>query len=332
MHDYQINPQLRPYLVRVSRRIPAAAGALLAAGPDTAQLQLVAFAEAAGALIERAQRLAGERGDAGGVGDDIARLFACAYHVAAEPEDARVFALISAAEFTRLDLVSFHRELADALQHAAAAARVMEISAGRARRPEDALGEFVVSLARQAAIHALLADRALSRAATAPGRVGGTYPMLRPFRMPEPLTINAAARELGLSRAMDSRALGTRCEPPSRVEQIHEDWDQLCPGEQWLAYAEDELDAIGATTAIPTRIVRDLVTEHMSVVDPGLTIDVLSARLGGYDPELLAQRLGLPMSRRNPVRAAQLERTMTVEFARDVVCALGMPPEEVPGL
>jgi hypothetical protein len=325
MHDYTSNPQLKPYLARASSRIPAAAGALIAAAPETAQLQLVAFAEAAGALIERTQRLAGERGDAGGVPDDIARLFACAYHVAAEPEDARVFALISAAEFTRLDIVTFHRELADALQHAAAAARVIEITAGRALGPGDPLSEFVTALGRQAAIHALLADRALPGAAAAPARPRGPYPMLQPFRMPAPLTIAAAADELGLPT-------GASLEPIGAVDELHEDWDRMCPGEPWLTYAADELDAIEAGTEIPTRIVRDLVAEHMSVVDPVLTIDVLAARLGGFDVDLLARRLGAPMVGGPVQPARRLARTMTIEFARDVICALGMPPEEVPGL
>jgi hypothetical protein len=112
-----------------------------------------------------------------------------------------------------------------------------------------------------------------------------------------------------------------------------EDIERQCPGEDWWAYTDRQRTAIFLGSAIPNRIVRDLVEEWQRRTGQGTA--PLAAIIGITD-EALRRSLGMvavpgriKYGRRYP---KQTQKTIKVEAAGRTVRALGLPPCEVPGL
>jgi hypothetical protein len=107
----------------------------------------------------------------------------------------------------------------------------------------------------------------------------------------------------------------------------------MCPGEDWWSYSDRQLSAIEYGSAIPNRIVRELVDAWYT--RSGQTTGRLAAVLEIGD-EALRWSLGLAATsahvRNGRHRPATVRKTITVQAGGRIVRALGIPPCEVPGL
>jgi hypothetical protein len=107
----------------------------------------------------------------------------------------------------------------------------------------------------------------------------------------------------------------------------------MCPGEDWWSYTDRQLSAIEHGSAIPNRIVRELVDAWCTRT--GQATGRLAAILGIGD-EALRRSLGLAATpahlRNGRHRPARVRKTITVQAGGRIVRAVGIPPCEVPGL
>ena len=153
----------------------------------------------------------------------------------------------------------------------------------------------------------------------------------------ERLSVAAAARRVGLTVETAGalvRLWAIECEAAEQeVEERLDDIQRMCPGEDWWSYTERQLSAIEHGSAIPNRIVRELVTSWCRRT--GRSTGRLAATLGIGD-EALRRSIGLGTTpaqmRGGRRRPARVRKTMTVQAAGRIVRALGIPPCEVPGL
>jgi hypothetical protein len=119
----------------------------------------------------------------------------------------------------------------------------------------------------------------------------------------------------------------------TELDERLEDIERQCPREDWWSYTDRQRTAIYLGSAIPNRIVRELVEDWQRRTDEG------TARLAafiGITDEALRRSLGLvsvpgriKYGRRYP---KQKQKTIKVEAAGRIVRALGIPPCEVCGL
>ena len=119
----------------------------------------------------------------------------------------------------------------------------------------------------------------------------------------------------------------------SEREERLDDIERQCPGEDWWSYSDRQHSSIFNGSAIPNRIVRELVESWQQRTGHGT--GRLALRLGITD-EALRRSLGLvalpgrlKYGRRYPTRT---QKTIRVDAAGRIVRALGIPPCEVPGL
>jgi hypothetical protein len=151
------------------------------------------------------------------------------------------------------------------------------------------------------------------------------------------LSVAAAAAATGVSVELASAlvrlwAVETEAAETELDERL-EDIERQCPGEDWWSYGERQLGLILSGSAIPNRIVRELVESWQRRT--GQSTSRLAALLEIGD-EALRRQLGMiatPGRLRNGQRGRPRERkTITVHAAGRIVRALGIPPCEVPGL
>jgi hypothetical protein len=119
----------------------------------------------------------------------------------------------------------------------------------------------------------------------------------------------------------------------SELEERLDDIERQCPGEDWWSYSDRQQTRIFRGSAIPARIVRELVEAWQRRTEMGT--GVLAGRLGISD-EALRRSLGMvaisgrvKYGRRYP---SWTQKTITTDAAGRIVRALGLPPCEVPGL
>jgi len=119
----------------------------------------------------------------------------------------------------------------------------------------------------------------------------------------------------------------------TELEERVDDIQRLCPSEDWWSYTDRQHTALFNGSAIPNRIVRELVESWQQRTGHGT--GRLALRLGITD-EALRRSLGLvalpgrlKYGRRYPTRT---QKTIRVDAAGRIVRALGIPPCEVPGL
>jgi hypothetical protein len=150
------------------------------------------------------------------------------------------------------------------------------------------------------------------------------------------LSVAAAARTVGLTVETAGTLVRLwaieRDAAEEEAEERLEDIQRMCPGEDWWSYGDRQLSAIEHGSAIPNRIVRELVDGWCKRTDQ--TTGRLAWLLGIGD-EALRRSLGLaatPANVRNGRhRPARVRKTITVQAAGRIVRALGIPPCEVPG-
>ncbi|MBV9194624.1 MAG: hypothetical protein JO168_10815 [Solirubrobacterales bacterium] len=151
------------------------------------------------------------------------------------------------------------------------------------------------------------------------------------------LSVAQAARSAGVPVAVASRlvqlhAIELEAADTELAERL-EDIERQCPGEDWWSYSNRQHNAIFEGSAIPNRIVRELIEAWQQRTEQGT--GTLAANLGIGD-EALRRSLGMvdvprrvKYGRRYPARR---QKTITVEAASRIVRALGIPPCEVCGL
>ena len=151
-----------------------------------------------------------------------------------------------------------------------------------------------------------------------------------------------------LSVAQAARATGVRLEVASAVVRLHaieleaaeteleerlEDIQRECPGEDWWSYTDRQQTAIFLGSAIPNRIVRELVEAWQERAEEGTA--VLAAAVGISD-EALRRSLGMvavpSRIKYGHLYPRQTQKTIKVETAGRIVRALGITPCEVCGL
>ena len=153
----------------------------------------------------------------------------------------------------------------------------------------------------------------------------------------ERLSVAAAARTMGLTVETAGALVRLwaieREAAEQEAEERLDDIQRMCPGEDWWSYTERQLSAIANGSAIPNRIVRELVACWCKRT--GRTTGRLAATLGIGD-EALRRSIGLATTpaqmRDGRRRPARVRKTITVQAAGRIVRALGIPPCEVPGL
>jgi len=151
------------------------------------------------------------------------------------------------------------------------------------------------------------------------------------------LSVAAAARSVGVTvetaGALVRQWAIEREAAEQEAEERLEDIQRMCPGEDWWSYTDRQLSAIEHGSAIPNRIVRELVAGWCRRT--GQTTGRLAATLGIGD-EALRRSIGLATTpaqvRGGRRRPARVRKTITVQAAGRIVRALGIPPCEVPGL
>jgi hypothetical protein len=151
------------------------------------------------------------------------------------------------------------------------------------------------------------------------------------------LSVAAAARTIGLTveaaGALVRLWVTEREAAEQEAEERLDDIQRMCPGEDWWSYTERQLSAIEHGSAIPNRVVRELVDAWCTRTDQ--TTGRLAAMLEIGD-EALRRSLGLAATpahvRNGRNRPARMRKTITVQAAGRIVRALGIPPCEVPGL
>ena len=119
----------------------------------------------------------------------------------------------------------------------------------------------------------------------------------------------------------------------TELDERLEDIERQCPSEDWWSYTDRQRTAIFLGSAIPNRIVRELVEEWQQRTGQGTA--PLAAIVGITD-EALRRSLGMvpipgriKYGRRYP---KQKQKTIKVDAAGRIVRALGIPPCEVCGL
>ena len=151
------------------------------------------------------------------------------------------------------------------------------------------------------------------------------------------LSVAAAARSVGVgvetAGALVRLWAIEREAAEQEAEERLDDIQRMCPGEDWWSYTDRQLSAIERGSAIPNRVVRELVDAWCGRTDQ--TTGRLAAILGIGD-EALRRSLGLATTpahvRNGRHRPARVRKTMMVQAAGQVVRAVGIPPCEVPGL
>ena len=151
------------------------------------------------------------------------------------------------------------------------------------------------------------------------------------------LSVAAAARSVGVgvetAGALVRQWAIEREAAEQEADERLDDIQRMCPGEDWWSYSDRQLSAIARGSAIPNRIVRELVDGWCTRT--GQATGRLAAILGIGD-EALRRSLGLAATpahlRNGRHRPARVRKTMMVQAAGQIVRALGIPPCEVPGL
>jgi predicted HTH domain antitoxin len=119
----------------------------------------------------------------------------------------------------------------------------------------------------------------------------------------------------------------------SELEERMEDVERQCPREDWWSYTDRQQTAIFRGSAIPNRIVRELVETWQQCTGHGT--GRLAAALEITD-EALRRSLGmvaLPSRIKYGRRyRSRKQKTIRIDAAGRIVRALGIPPCEVPGL
>jgi len=151
------------------------------------------------------------------------------------------------------------------------------------------------------------------------------------------LSVAAAARSVGVgvetAGALVRQWAIEREAAEQEADERLDDIQRMCPGEDWWSYSDRQLSAIARGSAIPNRIVRELVDGWCTRT--GQATGRLAAILGIGD-EALRRSLGLAATpahlRNGRHRPARVRKTITVQAGGRVVRAVGIPPCEVPGL
>jgi hypothetical protein len=119
----------------------------------------------------------------------------------------------------------------------------------------------------------------------------------------------------------------------TELDERLEDIERQCPREDWWSYTDRQRTTIYLGSAIPNRIVRELVEDWQRRTGEG-TARV--AAIVGITDEALRRSLGMvaipgriKYGRRYP---KQKQKTIQVDAAGRIVRALGIPPCEVCGL
>jgi len=152
----------------------------------------------------------------------------------------------------------------------------------------------------------------------------------------------------GLSVAQAANSAGVSVEVAGLLVRLHaieleaaeielderlEDIERQCPGEDWWSYSDRQQSSIIQGTAVPNRIVREVVEAWQQRTGSGTRR--LAARLGISD-EALRRSLGMvaisARTKSGRRYRAQRQKTIRIDAAGRVVRALGIPPCEVPGL
>ena len=151
------------------------------------------------------------------------------------------------------------------------------------------------------------------------------------------LSVAQAARSAGVALELASMLVRMHAieleAAESELDDRLEDLERQCPGEDWWAYSDRQQTAIIHGSAIPNRIMRELVEAWQQRTrrgTAGLAVTV------GISDEALRRSLGMvavpgrvKYGRLYPSRT---QKTITIEAAGRVAQALGIPPCEVCGL
>ena len=119
----------------------------------------------------------------------------------------------------------------------------------------------------------------------------------------------------------------------TELDERLEDLERQCPGEDWWSYSDRQQTAIFQGSAIPNRIMRELVEAWQRRTKRGtggLAVTV------GISDEALRRSLGMVAVpgrvKYGRLYPARTQKTITIEAAGRVAQALGIPPCEVCGL
>ena len=151
------------------------------------------------------------------------------------------------------------------------------------------------------------------------------------------LSVAQAARSVGVALEAASTLVCLHAieleAAESELEERLEDLERQCPGEDWWSYSDRQQTAIIHGSAIPNRIIRELVEAWQQRTRRGT--GGLAAMVGISD-EALRRSLGMVAIpgrvKYGRLYPSRMQRTITIEAAARVVRALGIPPCEVPGL
>ena len=147
------------------------------------------------------------------------------------------------------------------------------------------------------------------------------------------LSVAAAAKTVGIDVAA-AGVLVRLCaiEREAQETELDEYLDriqELCPGEDWWSYTPRQLDSIARVDSIPNRIVRELTLAWCKRNYSSLS---KLASHAGIDDQRLRRALGISAMPPRRNGGPHRQKTITVECATRIVCALGISPCEIPGL
>jgi hypothetical protein len=151
------------------------------------------------------------------------------------------------------------------------------------------------------------------------------------------LSVAQAARSTGVALEMASTLVRLHAieleAAETELDERLDDLERQCPDEDWWAYSDRQRTAIFQGSAIPNRIMRELVEAWQQRTERGTA--VLAATVGISD-EALRRSLGMVAVPRRVkygrLYPSRTQKTITIEAAGRVAQALGIPPCEVCGL
>ena len=119
----------------------------------------------------------------------------------------------------------------------------------------------------------------------------------------------------------------------TELDERLDDIERQCPSEDWWSYTQRQRTAIFVGSAVPNRIVRELVEEWQERSGQGTAP---LAAIVGITEEALRRSLGMVAIpgriKHGRSYPKQKQKTITVDAAGRIVRALGIPPCEVCGL
>ena len=151
------------------------------------------------------------------------------------------------------------------------------------------------------------------------------------------LSVAQAARNAGVALEFASTLVRLHAieleAAESELDDRLEDLERQCPGEDWWSYSDRQQTAIIQGSAIPNRIIRELVEAWQQRTKRGTAALAVTV---GISDEALRRSLGMvAVARRvkyGRLYPSRTQKTITIEAASRVAQALGIPPCEVCGL